>query len=215
MASYAAFIILLSCIIWQGSGSPTFAALNVAADDRADVYLNGNPIMYVRPWGGCATYHVFVSPGDVISIIARDIGSVRMGVIADLKYRGYHCGTKVGSGPWKMRRDYLPTAFLSPFQPYPVTPIIAGQMLSSFNPTALSWPFPGSSNVVVGLGGSSVCFPFTTTGASYVWRESRAPSRSVVFLRLTVPESCSQVSTTTTATTTTTSETKQPLRGGE
>ena len=75
MASYAAFIILLFCIVWHGSGSPTFAALNVAADDRADVYLNGNPIIYVRPWGGCATYYVSVNPGDVISIIAKQINN--------------------------------------------------------------------------------------------------------------------------------------------
>ncbi len=148
------------------------AELYVAADNVANVYLNGDLIAKTYDWNNFVSYSLTVRRGDVIAVEASDLGVI-YGVIAALVSGNKKCVTTVNRGPWR--------AVLA------VNVLNQDWKCKSFDSS--SWPFPSAATVTPPNPGTAPKFPYQSTGAQYVWARGGGVN-SRVALRLVVTSAC-------------------------
>lgn len=151
------------------------ADLFVAADNTADLYVNGNRLSKTFDWQGYVRYTINVRVGDVIAVEAEDLGAGVYGVIAALVSRsgGNKCVTNINKGPW--RAINLKEVRDAPWK------------TKGYDDRF--WPVPVASTVTPPQSGSALSFPYRRTGADYVWAFG-ARGNSQIALRLVVTERC-------------------------
>ena len=148
------------------------AVLYVAADNLADIYLNGDLLAKTYDWKNYVSYPLSVKNGDVIAVEASDVGVV-YGVIAALVSGRKRCVTRVNRGPW---RAILSSKVLN-----------QNWKRKKFN--SWSWSFPSAATVTPPHPGTAPKFPYHSTGAQYVWARGGGVN-SRVALRLVVTRAC-------------------------
>ncbi len=149
--------------------------LYFAADGTARAYRNGLPIGTLNNPTGTKTVNIpNLQPGDMLAIVAKNLGG-NYGVIADLDLgSGGHCVTQVSGGHWRAVAATPTTSFTRTMPSY---------FTSGNDCRALAEPTKANIDV------NSLNFPFGN-GASYVWAPSAA-EQSEIHLCLEVSSSCS------------------------
>ena len=148
------------------------AELYVAADNLADVYLNGDLVAKTYDWKNFVRYSLTVKSGDVIAVEASDLGVV-YGVIAALVSGNKKCVTRVNRGPWR--------AVLS------ANVLNEDWKCKGFDSSL--WSFPSAATVTPPNPGTAPKFPYQSTGAQYVWARGGGVNYRVA-LRLVVTSAC-------------------------
>ena len=175
MIAKALFAFALSLLLVLSQAHYTYQ-LYIAGDNQVRVYVNGRQVVKLDSWIAHVSYPINVSPGDLIQIYVKDLGS-KYGVLAVLArysasrtpviYQTYPGGTDWIASPY--RSSMLPPTQSIITDPY-------------------RYSKAKNSNIVIGQPGSSYTFPYCAfPEARYVWAEDAGVRDSILLEHVVLP----------------------------
>ena len=148
------------------------AQVYVAADNIAELYVNGILFSKTSEWQGFVQYDINLRVGDVIAIEAADLGA-DYGAIAAVLTKGKRCSTRPSKGPWRA----------IDFEKVKHTDWKSKGYDASF------WPLPTTSSIAPLSPGSALGFPYKRTQAKYIWAKGVGVNGRIA-LRLDITDTC-------------------------
>lgn len=147
----------------SSSPHPNMATIRFAADDLAQLYLNGDMLSAINDWTAYALVSIQLFPGDVVGIEVTDIGGRWHGVIASIEFENVSYVT--GRDPWRAIQ---------------AVPVEAGQPdWKSKEYNGCGWPLAVlKPNEDVWVPGKAISFPYSN-GAKYVWAADATEGGSI------------------------------------